>query len=56
MMEYEGHHYGIVNLNTFDGRRELAIVPQAMDYSSEDAPARQARRAARWTPIAGTGI
>ena len=51
VMDDGGRRYGIVNLNSSDTRADLALTPQAMDYSGEDPPARRARRAARWTPV-----
>jgi hypothetical protein len=50
-MEAAGHGYGIANLRTLEGGGDFAGRAQAMDYSTEDADARRARRISRWTPL-----
>ncbi|HLW69570.1 MAG TPA: hypothetical protein VKS22_03005 [Candidatus Binataceae bacterium] len=49
-MEEAGRHYAIANLRTLESDGELGVV-QPMDYSSENAVTRRARRASRWTPV-----
>ena len=51
VMKEDGRRFGIVNLNSLDARADLTPVPEAMDYSAEDATARRLRRRVRWTPM-----
>jgi hypothetical protein len=44
-------YHAVINANTLDDVAQLTQPETPMDYDGEDAPARAARREARWTPI-----
>jgi hypothetical protein len=52
LAEVDGRRYAVLNANALAGRSDMRAEPQSMDYEGEDAPARRARRKARWTPVA----
>ncbi len=49
--EAGGATFLILNANTFDQCGEFTQAQTPMNYEGEDAAARLARRAARWTPL-----
>lgn len=51
IIESAGKHFGIVNLRALTARPPGLAEVEPISYASEDAAARVARRAARWTPV-----
>jgi hypothetical protein len=45
--------FGIIDVRTLDAPGITLIAAAPMDYGDEDAVARRARRACRWTPVVG---
>ena len=50
IVDTEGAIYGIVNVNILDDKTPFARAPEVMNYDSESAAERIARRMAKWTP------
>jgi hypothetical protein len=48
--EVEGRTYAVVNIHALDERAAFTGPVQPMSYDGEDATARGARRAVKWTP------
>jgi hypothetical protein len=52
----DGARFGILNILTLNPVPADLRSPEAMNYGSETAESRRARRAARWTPMVREGI
>jgi hypothetical protein len=54
--EVGGRHYACINVRSLDESAAFTAAVQTSDWSGEDAAARRARRAERWTPATVEGL